>query len=356
MKSRRLVKESYEVSEELANRLNSILADEFLAAEFYRLAELAMKGNKQHRLSEIADENGEDELEDHFKNLSEWMQSKGIRVVTNHDEMLDITNGSVFTVEDGDSTKDIVDKLIQSEEEAIEAYENLIPDTDLDLHTMLCGFLKDEREHLKALQDCRDEMGDFGGEEEDYDDEEDSEPEEVSSDDNQDDGEEDIGSEVTVTANESSKSMKKRMNEEFDYDPKSYGDDVKFRVYDIAWEDDAYDSDEDLPDEVEVDVPAEIVDYGDEEDFISDWLYDEYGYSAEGFETERAGSDGESGYKFKVWNISWDTDGEDVDLPTELTVTVPEEVFASDGEEDYISDWLSDEYGFCHNGFLFKEI
>lgn len=158
-KSKRMVKESYEVSEELADRLRSVAADEFLAAEFYKLAELAMKGNKQHRLSEIADENGEDELEDHFKNLSEWMQSKGIRVVTNRDEMLDITNCSVFTVEDGDSTQEIVDKLIQSEEEAIEVYEDLIPETDLDLHTMLCGFLKDEREHLKALVDARDEMG-----------------------------------------------------------------------------------------------------------------------------------------------------------------------------------------------------
>ena len=117
---KRIVKESYEVSPELEQRLNSILADEFLAAEFYRLAELAMKGKKQHLLSEIAEENGKDELDDHFKNLSEWMQSKGIRVVTNHDEMLDITNGSVFTVEDGDSTEDIVDKLTQSEEEAIE--------------------------------------------------------------------------------------------------------------------------------------------------------------------------------------------------------------------------------------------
>ena len=156
---RKIVKESYEVSEELAKRLNSMLADEFLAAEFYRLAELAMKGKKQHLLSEIAEENGEDELEDHFKNLSEWMQSKGIRVVTSRDEMLDITGATVFTVEDGDSTEEIVDKLIQSEEEAIEAYESLIPETDLDLKVMLCGFLKDEREHLKALMDCRDEMG-----------------------------------------------------------------------------------------------------------------------------------------------------------------------------------------------------
>jgi ferritin-like protein len=253
MKSRRLVKESYEVSEDLANRLNSILADEFLAAEFYRLAELAMKGNKQHRLSEIADENGEDELEDHFKNLSEWMQSKGIKVVTNHDEMLDITNATVFTVEDGDSTSDIVDKLIQSEEEAIEAYENLIPDTDLDLHTMLCGFLKDEREHLKALTDARDEMG----------------------------GSRYDGEDKPKHTIYEGKNTKKRMNEEFDYDPKSYGDDVKFRVYDIAWDTDG--EDVDLPDEVVVDVPAEVVDYGDVNDFIADYLSDEYGFCHNGF-------------------------------------------------------------------------
>ena len=136
-----------------------------------------MKGNKQHLLSEIADENGKDELDDHFKNLSEWMQSKGIRVVTNNDEMLDITGATVFTVEDGDSTEDIVDKLIQSEEEAIEAYENLIPDTDLDLRVMLCGFLKDEREHLKVLMDVRDEMGGVSPVEDDEIELDDDEPE-----------------------------------------------------------------------------------------------------------------------------------------------------------------------------------
>ena len=255
MKSKRLVKESYEVSPELADRLNSVLSDEFLAAEFYRLAALAMKGNKQHRLSEIAHENAEDELEDHFKNLSEWMQSKGIRVVTNHDEMLDITNGSVFTVEDGDSTKEIVDKLIQSEEEAIEAYEDLIPDTDLDLHTMLCDFLKDEREHLKALVDARDEMGGSRYDSEDK---------------------------PKHTIYEG-KHLKKKMNEEFNYDPKSYGPDVKFKVYNIDWDTDG--EDVDLPNEVEVDVPAEIVAYGDNEveDFISDYLSDEYGFCHNGF-------------------------------------------------------------------------
>jgi len=156
---KRIVKESYEVSEELAQRLRSLLADEFLAAEAYRLAIVAMKGNKQHRLEEIAEKNGEDELEDHFKNLYEWMQSKNIKVVTDRDEMTQITNGTILKFSDGMSTKEIVDQLILSEEEAIDIYEDTIPHTELDLNVMLSGFLKDEREHLKELVDCRDEMG-----------------------------------------------------------------------------------------------------------------------------------------------------------------------------------------------------
>lgn len=57
----------------------------------------------------------------------------------------------------------------------------------------------------------------------------------------------------------------------------------------------------------------------------------------------------------KATNIKWDIDLEDgetyeealkdCELPTE--VEIPEDM--SDGEE--ISDWLSDEYGFCHAGF-----
>lgn len=243
----KVIKESYEVSDDLAKRLNSILADEFLAAEAYRLAIVAMKGNKQHRLEEIAEKNGEDELEDHFKNLSDWMQSKNIKVVTDTDEMKEITNGTVLKFTDGMSTTEIVDKLILSEEEAIAVYEDTIPHTELDLNTMLCGFLKDEREHLKELVDCRDEMG-LGGKSE--------EPKHKIYED-------------------------KNMEENFDYDPTSYGDNVKYLAYDISWDTDG--EDVDLPAEVEVEVPAEIVDFGDEEYYISDWLSDEYGFCHNGF-------------------------------------------------------------------------
>ena len=51
----------------------------------------------------------------------------------------------------------------------------------------------------------------------------------------------------------------------------------------------------------------------------------------------------------KAYNIKWDTDGatfKECGLPR--SVVIPDSV--SDVEEE-ISDWLSDTYGFCHNGF-----
>lgn len=50
----------------------------------------------------------------------------------------------------------------------------------------------------------------------------------------------------------------------------------------------------------------------------------------------------------KAINIKWDTDG-DVELLHEL----PTEMEIPEGmtEEDEISDYLSDETGFCHEGF-----
>lgn len=47
----------------------------------------------------------------------------------------------------------------------------------------------------------------------------------------------------------------------------------------------------------------------------------------------------------KVVNIVWDTDGENVKLPNEIEL--PFGMF----DEDEISDYISDETGFCHYGF-----
>ncbi len=47
----------------------------------------------------------------------------------------------------------------------------------------------------------------------------------------------------------------------------------------------------------------------------------------------------------KAINIKWDTDGDSVEIPTEMEI--------SEGmmDEEEISDYLTDETGFCHEGF-----
>lgn len=47
----------------------------------------------------------------------------------------------------------------------------------------------------------------------------------------------------------------------------------------------------------------------------------------------------------KAYNILWDTDGEDIDLPTEI------EIPDSMTDLDKISDYITDITGFCHKGF-----
>ena len=56
----------------------------------------------------------------------------------------------------------------------------------------------------------------------------------------------------------------------------------------------------------------------------------------------------------KAVNIKWDTDG-DMELLEELPteVEIPNYLITDDEDDllDDISDWLSDEYGFCHDAF-----
>ncbi len=59
----------------------------------------------------------------------------------------------------------------------------------------------------------------------------------------------------------------------------------------------------------------------------------------------------------KAINIKWDTDG-DKELLQKLPmeIEIPEEIVCGDlFDEDEISDWLTDQTGFCHNGFELVE-
>ena len=56
----------------------------------------------------------------------------------------------------------------------------------------------------------------------------------------------------------------------------------------------------------------------------------------------------------KAVNIEWDTDGDMTlleSLPKEIEI--PEDI--EDEDEDEISDYLTDETGFCHFGFEIEE-
>lgn len=58
----------------------------------------------------------------------------------------------------------------------------------------------------------------------------------------------------------------------------------------------------------------------------------------------------------KAINIKWDTDGDKEvlqDLPTEMIIPewLEEEYDPDDPYNEEISDWLSEEIGFCHYGF-----
>lgn len=64
----------------------------------------------------------------------------------------------------------------------------------------------------------------------------------------------------------------------------------------------------------------------------------------------------------KAINIKWDTDGDKEvfnELPTEIIVPDElEEMYKKDKEYalEEISDWLSDETGFCHAGFELEKV
>lgn len=64
----------------------------------------------------------------------------------------------------------------------------------------------------------------------------------------------------------------------------------------------------------------------------------------------------------KAINIKWDTDGDKEvlnELPTEMIIPDElEEMYKKDKEFalEEISDWLSDEIGFCHAGFEIEKV
>lgn len=91
-----------------------------------------------------------------------------------------------------------------------------------------------------------------------------------------------------------------------------------------------------------------------EEDMIAEYL------GFKDWETLEHYNNGDEFIKIKVFNIEWDIDEEDEEnndeLPTEVEFQSEKYYEICDDLLDEISDWLSDEYGYCHNSFEVEEI
>jgi len=56
--------------------------------------------------------------------------------------------------------------------------------------------------------------------------------------------------------------------------------------------------------------------------------------------------------KFTVTDIEYDTDGQKIDLPTEMVINIPDHVGDTyEDIEQYIGDEISNRTGYCHFGF-----
>ena len=58
----------------------------------------------------------------------------------------------------------------------------------------------------------------------------------------------------------------------------------------------------------------------------------------------------------KAININWETDGENVDLPSEVKIPARiEKTYRGDKNDYVITDWLSDEFGWLVNSYEIKD-
>ena len=149
--------------------LNSLLGDEYNAWKQYTMMIIAAKGKSLARVEEVFKNAASEEMYDHFENLYKWMQSTGMKPVNDPDELDKICGCPFVKVEREQDTASLVEIAIKAENAAIEAYSKAL-EMDVikaypDLVYLLSEFLKDERGHLRELQDAQTQMNGFDGNE-----------------------------------------------------------------------------------------------------------------------------------------------------------------------------------------------
>lgn len=167
----------------LEDLLNSLLGDEYNAWKQYTMMTMAAKGKSLARVEEVFKNAGNEEMYDHFENLYKWMQSAGMPPMNDPEELDAACKCPYVKIQREQDTESLVKIAVEAEQAAISAYEKALELKSVkaypDLVYLLSEFLKDERGHLRELQDVQSQIEGFengeGGEdegEEEVDDEE----------------------------------------------------------------------------------------------------------------------------------------------------------------------------------------
>ena len=155
-------------SPELEDLLNSLLGDEYNAWKQYTMMVIAAKGKSLARVEEVFKNAGNEEMYDHFENLYKWMQSVEMLPMNDPEELDKACKCPYVKIAREQDTASLVKIAIEAEEAAILAYQTALDldsvKTYPDLVYLLSEFLKDERGHLRELQDVQSQIEGFGPE------------------------------------------------------------------------------------------------------------------------------------------------------------------------------------------------
>ena len=149
---------------EIEKMLNMFIANEFFAWQQYFMAKVVAKGASLDYSDSVFSSNGNEEIDDHFRELVDYAQSMGFDPEINPKQMSDNTSSPYRDLKLSQSTRELVELLIEEEKQAIEEYEaaakGKAAEEQPSFRFLISELAKDERVHLKDLEDLLSSISD----------------------------------------------------------------------------------------------------------------------------------------------------------------------------------------------------
>lgn len=150
---------TYDISTKLQKTLKKLISEEWIAYQLYLYSRLAVKRDELTAIDELFKEIGNDELNDHMKNLIEWCIKYEINVPCNVKEFEKYADPRVVkqlnTLKKHKGARYYIDEGIKSEQYALESYRNALELDEVsqypELQSELWHIFYDEAEHQQML-------------------------------------------------------------------------------------------------------------------------------------------------------------------------------------------------------------